>query len=93
MSPAEIDVLLWYHCRCEDHPRVKERASTDTADDYNRSTIRSFLDLGLIVYVPEAERDTRHPMIYLPTAKLHAYVNALQEVPMPVWKVDWKQLK
>ena len=45
----------------------------------------------LLRYLPEDERDMRHPMTYAMTDRGHAYCRALQLVPLPEgrWHVEW----
>lgn len=79
MSPLEISIALWYHCRPGDYGK-------GTGDDNHtapavQSAIKGFMDAGLLaVCRPGAER------VYCGTPALEVYVDALCRVPMPVQK-------
>ncbi len=73
MSPYEIDVLLWYHCRCVDHP---DRLRVPPV--WN-PTIEKFFRDGLITHSENKE------LAYELTEKGHFYVTeGLCKVPLPV---------
>lgn len=74
MTPYEIDILLWYYARCEDHPDLERNPPVW------RPTIAEFMDRGLLS-TPHTER------CYELTPRGKAYVDALQRVPLPeqVW--------
>lgn len=90
MTPFEIDILLWYHCRAEDHPVVTDGRARQ--EGLARETIQSFLDRGLLrLMAPRSDMQPR--LAYALTDRGDAYCRALQLVPLPDarWHVDWPQ--
>lgn len=85
VSPYEIDILLWYHTRAEDHP------DTERQPQIWRPTMQRFLEQGLLEFISEHERDATYPMMYRPTDRCRAYCEALCSVPLPEhsWVVNW----
>ena len=86
MVPYEIDILLWYHTRAEDHPDLYRRPPIWP------ETIRRFVDEGLLWCSTEDERNhPTHPMAYQMLPRGNAYCDALQAVPLPrsTWVIDW----
>lgn len=84
MSPYEIDILLWYHARCEDHPDIRRDPPIW------QPTMRMFVEEGLL-RCPSDPNGIRKDMCYEPTARLHFYVDAICSIPLPrcAWVVDW----
>ncbi len=78
MTPYEIDLILWYYSRAEDHPDVKRDPPIF------QPTMRAFLHDELLRYLAETERHQKHPMSYEITERGQAYVEALMRVPLPV---------
>lgn len=78
MSPYEIGILLWYHCRPTDHEDIQRNPPVW------RPTIERFIADELLV---TATGDTAYAM----TERGHAYVRALCSVPLPehAWIVKW----
>ena len=74
MVPYELDVAVWYYCRAEDHPSMERDAPMW------RQTVERFLAEGLLV-TPGS-----HDMVYGPTDRLRAFVEALEQTPLPVQK-------
>lgn len=74
MTPFEIGIALHYHTRCCDAEEIKVPIGP--------ATIKMFMDEGLLVRHFDAD-DTQQ---YHPTEKLHAYVEALEKIPLPVQK-------
>jgi hypothetical protein len=80
MTPYEIEVMLWYYTRCEDH----EDASRNPP--VWRPTIVEFLTAGLLELKPvESKRD----VCYVLTDRGKAYCEFLCAVQVPVCK--WVQ--
>ncbi len=81
MTPLEIEILLWYHVRAEDH---KYAANPPPSQ---KEAFKRFVDDG---YLNDACKDGQ-PLIgdmrYTPTDRLHVYCDALCDVPEPrqVW--------
>jgi hypothetical protein len=71
MSPYALDVILWYYCRCEDHP------------DYTRQppvwsdVIDMFIQNNMLTGGSDE-------MTYQITDRGKAFCEALQRVPLPV---------
>lgn len=84
MTPYEIDILLHYHCRGEDHEDVHRNPPVW------RPTIDMFLQLDLLRQT-RPEEQGRYPMVYTLTERGHAYCAALEAVPLPdaAWIVRW----
>lgn len=82
MTPYEIDVLLWYSARCEDHPDMIRNPPVW------RPTVDQFKALDLLVL---ASKEMSRGTCYELTDRGRVYVEALQAVPLPrpTWKVDW----
>lgn len=76
MTPFEIDILLWYHCRAEDHPHTRNPPPIWSI------TRENLISDGLL------ER-TDGDMTLRPTERLHVYCEALSRVPLPVqvWRI------
>ena len=68
MSPSDIEVLIWCHCRAETHPRIKAPAVN--------GAIQQFLSAGLI----EAHD---HFDFYITTDRGAAHINQLCSVEWP----------
>lgn len=83
MTPYEIDILLWYYARCEDHPDIQRNPPIWSP------TMSSFLQHELIQ--PSDKNGIRKDMCYELTPRGVAYVEALQTVPLPrhQWVVDF----
>ena len=78
MTPLEIEILLWYHCRAADY------RDGDFSAPAVRDTIDNFRDhLGLIEN-RENGRCGDYPCTYRLTDRGEAYVGALKAVPLPV---------
>jgi hypothetical protein len=74
MSPYDIEILLHYHSRTDDW------SGPSAGNALHRETMRRFVQDGLLSRCeePAASRD------YEPTERLHAYVEGLCRVPLPV---------
>lgn len=79
MTPYEIGVLLWYYARVEDHPDF------DRKPPIWEPTIQSFFFSGLVSIKGSPD------VMFALTDKGMAYVDALQQVPLPVavWTTRW----
>lgn len=75
MSPYEIDILLWYHSRVEDHPDLARNPPVW------RETIDYFVNQELLT--TNTERLATRRMCYAPTDRLHAYVYSICNVALP----------
>lgn len=78
MTPFEIEILLYYYYSAVDECPKKNAPIF-------KSTIKRFVDLGLILAVP-----TPYPCDFTYTGNidaLKAYVDALGNVPLPVQKL------
>lgn len=79
MTLYEIEILAHYHCSRRDW------MGPSFGNDLYNKTMDGFVSQGLLVRT----HDTESPM-YLPTERLHAYINFLQEVPLPVEVAEWR---
>lgn len=75
MSPYEIDILLWYHSRLEDHPDI------DRNPPVWSETIKKFRAEQLLV--DQVPPNFKFPRCYEPTNRLHAYVDSICNVALP----------
>ena len=78
-SPYELEVILWYHSRCEDWQ--------DMSVPIWRGVANKLIGLGLLEIV--TANDTQYyanNMSYKPTEKLHVYVDGLCNLNLPVQK-------
>ena len=73
MTPYEIDILLHYYARCEDHGDVERKPPIWP------STLLYFLEQELLA-TANAEAQAHYAI----TDRGRAYVEALQRVPLPV---------
>jgi hypothetical protein len=84
MTPYEIEVMLWYYCRCEDHEDMSRNPPVW------RPTIDQFMRDGMLV----AGSD-RNDMCYSITERGKAYVDHLCAVQIPICKwvqpEQWKE--
>lgn len=82
MTPYEIDVLLWYYARCEDHPDMVRNPPVW------RPTIDGFKADNLLT---SGEELCTRGTCYSLTERGTAYVEALQRVPLPTsrWVIEW----
>lgn len=73
LSPSDIEVLIWCHCRPEPHERLDAPAVSEA--------IRMFLDCGM-VKLYEGKKD-----MYVTTKKGAALMRMLRNTPEPrlVW--------
>lgn len=85
MTPYEIDVLLWYHCRALDHPDMERNPPVW------RPTITGFMEERLVRRVEVSEQNPTYPRCYSLTDRGRAYAESLQRVPLPVaaWITEW----
>jgi hypothetical protein len=74
MAPFEIDILLHYATTRSDHPLMFN------PPPIWRETIERFIELGLLEKASGVAGDA----CYAKTARLDAYSEALQRVPLPV---------
>jgi hypothetical protein len=81
MTPYELGILLHYYCRPVDHDDALRNPPIW------RPTIQRFLDAELLRVVPEANRDASWPRAYEMTERGRVYCVALQNVPLPVWRM------
>jgi hypothetical protein len=74
VTPYEINILLHYYSRAEDHPDISRNPPIW------RPTMFSFAERGLIC-------DGTHGVSYGLTDRGRAYIEALQRIPLPqqVW--------
>lgn len=87
MTPYEIDILLFYYARCEDHPDIVRNPPGW------RVTVKSLIEQDLLT----REERTEWNLAFRLTDRGTAYVDALQRVPLPraAWLVpdvdlnDW----
>ena len=88
-SPFELDILLWYHTRCEDHEAMRRASSWP-------ETIHKFIEMGLMRPTSEGERAAATvlgagvPPKFRMTDKGNVYVrDGLCTVPLPeqVWVI------
>ena len=77
MTPLEISIALWYHCRNGDFGRFSGDNNYDSPAV--QSAFKSFVNRGLLV-LNAAPNDC----IYRGTPALKVYVDALCSVPLPV---------
>lgn len=77
MTPLEISIALWYHCRVGDFGRFNGDNNFDAPAV--QSAIKEFVDKGLLVANP-----VPNECIYRGTRALTVYVDALCGVPLPV---------
>lgn len=75
MVPYEIDILLHYYSRCEDHEDIVRDPPVW------RPTMLRFIEQGLIEHSPG------DGVTYALTDRGKCYVEALQRVPLPVWSM------
>lgn len=71
MSPYELEIVLWYHTRSGDWK------DGDFSAPVCHSTLKEFLALGLL------EKGTASTSQYVGTDKLNAFVQSLQNTPLP----------
>lgn len=71
MSPAQINILLWYHSRAEDY-------GDSLGKDYVKGQVAWFIDAGLIREGSDIEGKS-----YTLTPKGTFYVDALCNLPLP----------
>jgi len=82
VTPFEIDVLLWYHARAGDHPKMAENPPVW------RPTINSFMELDLLEPMPKDDRTWN--ACYRITERGDFYVrHGLCAVPLPekTWQI------
>jgi hypothetical protein len=81
MTPYEIDILLWYYARCEDHPDKVRNPPVW------KPTIDGFLDANLLHIAVDPD------CLYALTERGGVYVQALMRVPLPepAWEVTWPE--
>lgn len=91
MTPVEIEVLLHYHCRCEEHPNIKAPAFQRAA---TRLVARSILEIE-----PHPEDNTAPgttPPSWRTAERGKALVEALCRVPFPekkwIYSGEWAVL-
>lgn len=79
MTPYEMDILLYYHCRVDDHPDIERQPPVYTP------TMQSLVADGLITLAGVEGR------FYEMTPRGHAYCESLKRVPLPrpAWITDW----
>lgn len=68
MSPSDIEVLIWYHCRPEKHPRCSAPAVI--------AARQQFLKEGMI-------EKTEEDGVYQTTDKGRAHIVKLCDLPLP----------
>lgn len=83
MTPYEIDIMIYYYCRVDDHPDI------DRDPPIYQPTMAMFERDGLLETNPSKETDDDPQWRITPRGR--AYVDALQAVPMPeqIWIVNW----
>jgi hypothetical protein len=74
-SPHELQVILWYHSRASDWDGMNVPIWGQTA--------KKLIHLDLLTEHIPSEIDKRH---FKPTEKLHAYVEGLCNLPLPIQK-------
>ena len=72
MTPYELEVLLWYYARGNDHPHLQENPPIW------RPTINRFLKEDLIF-----ENLLHASQCYLPTERSKVFVEVLLQTPLP----------
>lgn len=77
MTPYEIEILLHYHCSMGDYH------GPSRGNPLYMETMDNFIQLGLLTENSKMEEGPD----YSPTEKLHIYVEALQQVPLPVYRM------
>lgn len=83
MTPFEIDILMWYHARAEDHPVVmKDPPIWQATRDW-------FMAEGLLAFGPPPGSGLKI------TPRGDAYCRSLCMVPPPVpsWRTEWPKEK
>lgn len=75
MTSFEIDILMHYATRADDHPLI------GNPPPIWRSTIDKFLAYELLTHADEGAATC-----YVATDRLRAYVDALTSMPLPVKK-------
>lgn len=83
MTPYEIDILLWYYARCEDHSDIQRNPPIWSP------TIEMFLALKLLRLADP--NGIRKDVTYELAERGVEYVDALQSIPLPraTWVIDW----
>ena len=81
VSPLEIEILLWYFCRAEDHKDARNPPPPQEAA-FSRFVKDGYLRDNCADGKPLIE-----VMRYEPTEKLHVYCEALCRVPEP--RQEW----
>lgn len=82
MTIYQIGILTYYFCRVNDHPHAGQLSPPIAMDEFRRLS-----RLGLLEPATDGERH------FALTAKGYAYVEGLQQVPLPrrveKWVIDW----
>lgn len=84
MSPLQIDILFWYHVRCNDY----------RDGDMSAPAVREALDffvhkVGLLEVIKPETRIEGDDRSYRCTDRARAYLDAIQAMPLPVcrWEI------
>ena len=81
MTPFEMEILIWYYCRADDHPVIERNPPIWP------ETLKHFLDEELLMksHIPG--------QTYTATPRCAAYVKSLLRVPYPeqAWITRWPQ--
>lgn len=77
MTPLEIDMALWYHCRPGDYD--KGNGDNNYHAPAVQAALKDFVSAGLLGLCPAGSERA-----YYGTPALEVYVDALCSVPLPV---------
>jgi hypothetical protein len=72
-APVFIEIALWYYCRAEDHPRIRDHYSGPYRD-----AVEELVEAGMLIPIPG------DGVSYEPTAGLRMYVDTICAVPLPI---------
>jgi hypothetical protein len=81
MTTLEIEILLWYFCRAEDH---KDAFNPPPSQ---KEAFARFVENGYLEDNSVDGQIGQGEMTYSPTEKLHVYCEALCKVPEP--RQEW----
>lgn len=83
MTPLEIEILMHYHARAGDHPRLVGNESSPEFDSWH-AALNKFLINDYLVDRTQELHPTRESPRYQATEKLHFYCRCLCNLPEPI---------